>query len=548
VTPPKTLRARLERVTREARDWERKCAEAEVERDALRLETEKKDEAVSVLTRSLAEAEERLHAKSEKESHECVSPVAEHLEAGFRRYRRYDGLGKENVGDAPKASASPKPIAFGVERSPSSPKIATRSRELSGLANAEGSSPVRSVGPVGTLIRSPPSCGVSAVVEDSPPSALFAFFPFWSPSRELDCVPAWEPAADAASPGPSPGTGSPPAPVPAADAPGVPAGFEMGGALSEDEDGTDVPGDGPNEPRTPEESLRRAGEVFERTEAADPVLPALASVGSIEHSHISPSGIATASPVACASCAAARSRHEASEASCNALREALRATRQERETLESEKESLASRLNSAETDLSDAVASLHFERLDVDGDGRITLDDLLRAELFASYAQPVVERIFEQWTHSRKSFATETTTSAADDAFRELNAQKNKTRAIDAESFRALKDWTERKSKSAESLRFWFRVVDVDGDGVLSRHDIKWLYDAVYKDESTCVSLEDLTCQIFDMAGAREEKITCGAVRGSRLADGIFGILCNHDDMLLRRSTAEFSNEHAVPM
>ncbi len=548
VTPPKTLRARLERVRNEARDWERKCLEAEVERDALRLETEKKDEAVSVLTRSLAEAEERLHAKSEKESHGCVSPVAEHLEAGFRRYRRYDGKGLENVGDAPKASASPKPnMIYSVERSPSSPKSATRSRDLSGVANAEGSSPVRSVGPVGTLIRSPPSCGVSAVVEDSPPSALFAFFPFWSPPRELDGVPAWEPAP-AASPGPSPGTGSPPAPVPAADAPGVPAGFEMGGALSEDEDGTDVPGDGPNEPRTPEESLRRAGEVFERTEAADPVLPALASVGSIEHSHISPSGIATASPVACASCAAARSRHEASEASCNALREALRATRHERETLESEKESLASRLNSAETDLSDAVASLHFERLDVDGDGRITLDDLLRAELFASYAQPVVERIFEQWTHSRKSFATETTTSAADDAFRELNAQKNKTRAIDAESFRALKDWTERKSKSAESLRFWFRVVDVDGDGVLSRHDIKWLYDAVYKDESTCVSLEDLTCQIFDMAGAREEKITCAAVSGSRLADGIFGILCNHDDMLLRRSTAEFSNEHAVPM
>ena len=430
VTPPKTLRARLERVRNEARDWERKCLEAEVERDALRLETEKKDEAVSVLTRSLAEAEERLHAKSEKDSHGCVSPVAEHLEAGFRRYRRYDGKGLENVGDAPKASASPKPnMIYSVERSPSSPKSATRSRDLSGVANAEGSSPVRSVGPVGTLIRSPPSCGVSAVVEDSPPSALFAFFPFWSPPRELDGVPAW----DAASPGPSPGTGSPPAPVPAADAPGVPAGFEMGGALSEDEDGTDVPGDGPNEPRTPEESLRRAGEVFERTEAADPVLPALASVGSIEHSHISPSGIATASPVACASCAAARSRHEASEASCNALREALRATRHERETLESEKESLASRLNSAETDLSDAVASLHFERLDVDGDGRITLDDLLRAELFASYAQPVVERIFEQWTHSRKSFATETTTSAADDAFRELNAQKNKTRAIDAE-------------------------------------------------------------------------------------------------------------------
>ena len=98
----------------------------------------------------------------------------------------------------------------------------------------------------------------------------------------------------------------------------------------------------------------------------------------------------------------------------------------------------------------------------------------------------------------------------------------------------------------------------MDGDGVLSRHDIKWLYDAVHKDESTCVSLADLTCQIFDMAGADRAWTECArgggsgvrlaALRESRLADGIFGILCNHDDMLLRRSTAEFSNEHAVPM
>ena len=561
VTPPKTLRARLERVTREARDWERKCAEAEVECDALRLETQRKDDAVSVLTRSLAEAEERLNAKIEKQSHGCVSPVervspvAEHLEAGtFRRYRCGDGKEKENVGDAPR-SASLKTNTVSVERSPSSPKIATRSP-------VEGSSPVGPVGSVGmgALIRSPPSCGVGAVVEDSPPSAFFAFFPFSSPSRELDGVPAWSPFADAASPGSSKGTGSPPAPVPAADAPGVPAGFEVGGALSEDEDGTDVPGDGTAELRTPP-AARRAGEVFERTAEAHPA-EAREAAGSMA-TNVFPSASATpstpssstpqipsrASPAACASCAAARSRHEASEASCNALREALRATRRERETLESEKESLASRLAAAETDLSDAVASLHFERLDSDGDGKITLDDLLRAELFASYAQPVVERIFEQWTHSR--FAT--TTSAMDDE----NAHKKKTH-IDAESFRTLRDWTERKSRSAESSRFWFRVVDVDGDGVLSRHDIKWLYDAVYKDETTCVSLEDLTCQIFDMAGADEKKsahddairggITCAAVRGSRLADGIFGILCNHDDMLLRRSTAEFSNEHAVPM
>ena len=100
-------------------------------------------------------------------------------------------------------------------------------------------------------------------------------------------------------------------------------------------------------------------------------------------------------------------------------------------------------------------------------------------------------------------------------------------------------------------------MVDVDGDGVLSRHDKVAATTPCTKMRADLRVQADLTCQIFDMAGADRARTECArggggvllaALRESRLADGIFGILCNHDDMLLRRSTAEFSNEHAVPM
>ena len=139
--------------------------------------------------------------------------------------------------------------------------------------------------------------------------------------------------------------------------------------------------------------------------------------------------------------------------------------------------------------------------------------------------------------------------------------------------------------------------MDVDGDGVLSIHDMRWMYDQVWKDEATCISFEDMVCQVYDMArkpppwrsggevgsggvssrgvggggggggrgggtggsynpygfgrglGARggADGVTLSDIRKSKLGSGIFGVLTNHNDMLLRRSTAEFSKTD-VPM
>ena len=221
-------------------------------------------------------------------------------------------------------------------------------------------------------------------------------------------------------------------------------------------------------------------------------------------------------------------------------------------------------------------ARMHHARLDADGDGYIGLDELLRHELFASYSQAVVERVHAYFPY----------------------ADRAKHGELDEDDFVKLTLWTEDRS-TRDSQRFWFGVVDVDGDGVLGAHDVKWLYDSLWKEEGSCVSAEDLTCQIHDMAGVDDFHFRStqqrGAARGgpgdrahapepkrfaprppgsapvlrvpglglgfrpkpsgpklsdlrkSGLAPGVFGLLVNHNDMLLRRSTAEFSKQD-VPM
>lgn len=171
--------------------------------------------------------------------------------------------------------------------------------------------------------------------------------------------------------------------------------------------------------------------------------------------------------------------------------------------------------------------------LDADRNGLIGVDELLRFELFASYGQTVVERIHAHFDYTSGVHGH-----------------------LNVEDFVRLSAMTEERG-SKQSQAFWFRIVDVDGDGVLGTHDIKWLYDQIWKDEATCISFEDLVCQVYDMAGKPPPRgigrglgvdgVTLSDIRKSRLAPGIFGILTNHNDMLLRRSTAEFSKTD-VPM
>ena len=248
-------------------------------------------------------------------------------------------------------------------------------------------------------------------------------------------------------------------------------------------------------------------------------------------------------------------------AACADRAEKFDAAAAEKDELESAAEKSAALAN-------EYRARMHHARLDRDGDGYVGLDELLRHELFASYSQAVVERIHAFFPYG----------------------DRGKHGSLDEDDFVKLTRWTEDRT-TRDAQRFWFTIVDVDGDGVVGAHDVKWLYDSIWKgDAGTCVSLEDLVCQIADMAGARmpvrgddsdgidapafraeaagerqgAEGADPGAVhvadprsRRSRshladlrrcgLAPGVFGLLVNHGDMLLRRSTAEFSDRD-VPM
>ena len=71
---------------------------------------------------------------------------------------------------------------------------------------------------------------------------------------------------------------------------------------------------------------------------------------------------------------------------------------------------------------------------------------------------------------------------------------------------------------------------------------MRWLYDAVDKPPGV-IAFDDLHCQLLDMAAPAKPSagFTLAELRKSKLAPGVFGLLLNHNDMLIRRSTAEFS-------
>lgn len=72
--------------------------------------------------------------------------------------------------------------------------------------------------------------------------------------------------------------------------------------------------------------------------------------------------------------------------------------------------------------------------------------------------------------------------------------------------------------------------------------DMKWFYDAVDKGSMFCISFEDLVAQVMDMVKPKDRArgFTCGDLRRCRLAPGVIGVLTNHNNMLLHRTTAEW--------
>ena len=63
------------------------------------------------------------------------------------------------------------------------------------------------------------------------------------------------------------------------------------------------------------------------------------------------------------------------------------------------------------------------------------------------------------------------------------------------------------------SIEYWFRCMDLDGDGVLSLYELVHFYDEVLQRlqelNIDCLSVENTVCQILDMVNPKEQGACC---------------------------------------
>ena len=59
------------------------------------------------------------------------------------------------------------------------------------------------------------------------------------------------------------------------------------------------------------------------------------------------------------------------------------------------------------------------------------------------------------------------------------------------------------------SIEYWFRCMDLDGDGVLSLFEMVYFYEEMLQRlqelSIDCLSVENTMCQILDMVNPKEE-------------------------------------------
>ncbi|CAL5194580.1 unnamed protein product [Lathyrus oleraceus] len=91
---------------------------------------------------------------------------------------------------------------------------------------------------------------------------------------------------------------------------------------------------------------------------------------------------------------------------------------------------------------------------------------------------------------------------------------------------------SEEDKTSEPSLEYWFKCVDLDGNGVLTRNELQFFYEEqLHRMECMAqepVLFEDILCQIIDMVRCENESyITLRDLKGGKLSGSIFNILFN---------------------
>ncbi|GMH11301.1 hypothetical protein Nepgr_013142 [Nepenthes gracilis] len=90
----------------------------------------------------------------------------------------------------------------------------------------------------------------------------------------------------------------------------------------------------------------------------------------------------------------------------------------------------------------------------------------------------------------------------------------------------------EEDKSSEPSLEYWFKCIDLDGNGVLTRNEMQFFYEEqLHRMECMAqepVLFEDVLCQIIDMIGPEDESyFTLRDIKASKLSGSVFNILFN---------------------
>ncbi|KAG9445710.1 hypothetical protein H6P81_011838 [Aristolochia fimbriata] len=91
---------------------------------------------------------------------------------------------------------------------------------------------------------------------------------------------------------------------------------------------------------------------------------------------------------------------------------------------------------------------------------------------------------------------------------------------------------SEEDKSSEPSLEYWFKCIDLDGNGVLTPNEMQFFYEEqLHRMECMAqepVLFEDILCQMVDMIGpARESYFTLRDLKGCKLSGNVFNILFN---------------------
>ncbi|XP_076435906.1 serine/threonine-protein phosphatase 2A regulatory subunit B'' subunit delta-like isoform X3 [Babylonia areolata] len=110
---------------------------------------------------------------------------------------------------------------------------------------------------------------------------------------------------------------------------------------------------------------------------------------------------------------------------------------------------------------------------------------------------------------------------------------------------------SEEDKKHPTSIEYWFRCMDLDGDGVISMYEMEYFYEEqMQKMEALGIEklpFEDCLCQMFDLVRPRvEERITLGDLKNCRMANIFFDTFFNLDKFLEHEQRDPFASARDV--